>query len=104
MSVSLLSASDDRLGSQSVFDRLRAAGQLRARTRLSPAIVGVTDGESTSVREIIRRAIEIGERDSTIGFDELNQLCAGAILEPEDIESILSALSEAGIWIEEDRT
>jgi hypothetical protein len=52
------------------------------------------------VPEIIRRAIEIGERNGKITFDELNQLCGGA-LSAEDIEPILNALSEAGIWLEE---
>lgn len=57
-----------------------------------------------SVPGIIRRAIEIGERNGKITFDELNHLGAGTVLEPEDIERILSALSEAGIWLGEDRT
>ncbi|WGS17384.1 MULTISPECIES: RNA polymerase sigma factor region1.1 domain-containing protein [unclassified Bradyrhizobium] len=52
-----------------------------------------------NVPELIRRAIEIGERNGKITFDELNQLC-GSELDPEDIERILNALSEAGIWLE----
>jgi len=52
------------------------------------------------VPKIIRQAIEIGERNDKITFDELNQLC-GSGLEAEDIERILNALSEAGIWLEE---
>jgi hypothetical protein len=55
-----------------------------------------------SVPEIIRRAIEIGERNGKISFDELNQLCDSGALAPQDIERILNALSEAGIWIEGD--
>ena len=55
-----------------------------------------------SVPEIIRQAIEIGERNGKITFDELNQLCDGGVLDPKDIERILNALSEAGIWIEGD--
>jgi hypothetical protein len=54
-----------------------------------------------SVPEIIRRAIEIGERDGKITFDQLNQLCDPGI-DPKDIERILNALSEAGIWLEEE--
>ena len=53
-----------------------------------------------SVPGIIRRAIEIGERNGKITFDELNQLCDRRSLDPKDIERILNALSEAGIWIE----
>ncbi|MDF0516379.1 RNA polymerase sigma factor region1.1 domain-containing protein [Bradyrhizobium yuanmingense] len=52
--------------------------------------------------EIIRRAIEIGTLDGRITFDELNKLCEGAMLDPKDIDLILNALSEAGIWIEGD--
>lgn len=52
------------------------------------------------VQEIIQRAIEVGERNGKITFGELDQLCGGG-LEPEDIERILNALSEAGIWLEE---
>ncbi|MDH2386709.1 RNA polymerase sigma factor region1.1 domain-containing protein [Bradyrhizobium sp. CER78] len=55
-----------------------------------------------SVPEIIRRAIEIGERNGKITFDELNQLCDSALLNAKDIERIINAVSEAGIWIEED--
>ncbi|BAL09852.1 MULTISPECIES: RNA polymerase sigma factor region1.1 domain-containing protein [Bradyrhizobium] len=52
-----------------------------------------------SVPDIIRRANEIGERNGKITFDELNQLC-GRELDPEDIERIVDALSEAGVWFE----
>lgn len=55
-----------------------------------------------NVPEIIRRAIEIGERNGKITFDELNQLCDSEELDPKDIERILNTLSEAGIWIEGD--
>ncbi|GMO38985.1 MULTISPECIES: RNA polymerase sigma factor region1.1 domain-containing protein [Bradyrhizobium] len=55
-----------------------------------------------SVPEIIRQAIEIGERNGKITFDELNQLCDSRVLGPKDIERILNALSEAGIWVEGD--
>ncbi|WP_036017282.1 DNA-directed RNA polymerase sigma-70 factor [Bradyrhizobium sp. WSM1743] len=52
-----------------------------------------------SVPEIIRRAIEIGQRDGKITFDELNELCDSRVLDPD---RIMSALSEAGIWVEGD--
>ena len=55
-----------------------------------------------SVPEIIRRAIEIGERNGKILFDELNELCDSSALDVKDIERVLNALSEAGIWIEGD--
>ncbi|MCK1523877.1 MULTISPECIES: RNA polymerase sigma factor region1.1 domain-containing protein [unclassified Bradyrhizobium] len=55
-----------------------------------------------SVAEIIRRAIEIGERNGKITFDDLNQLCDSSALDPKDVERVLSALSEAGVWIEGD--
>lgn len=54
------------------------------------------------VPEIIRRAIEIGQREGKVTFDELNELCGSRVLDPKDIDRILSALSEAGIWIEGD--
>ncbi len=55
-----------------------------------------------SVAEIIRRAIEIGERNGKITFDELNQLCDSSTLDPRDVERVLSALSDAGVWVEGD--
>jgi Sigma-70 factor, region 1.1 len=54
------------------------------------------------VPEIIRQAIEIGERNGKITFDELNKLCDNRALDPKTIEHILNSLSEAGIWIEGD--
>ena len=44
-----------------------------------------------SVPEIIRRAIEVGERNGKITFDELNQLCESTVLDPKDIERVLNA-------------
>jgi hypothetical protein len=55
-----------------------------------------------SVPEIIRRAIEIGERNGQITFDELNELWdKREILQPKHIERILNALSQEGIRPEE---
>lgn len=65
-------------------------------------IVEAADGENMSVPEIIRRAIEIGQRDGKITFNELNELCDSQVLDPKDVDRILSALTEAGIWIEGD--
>jgi hypothetical protein len=53
-----------------------------------------------TVPEIIRQAIEIGQRNGKMTFGELDQLCGGG-LEAKDIERILNALSNAGIWLEE---
>ncbi|WP_315719491.1 MULTISPECIES: RNA polymerase sigma factor region1.1 domain-containing protein [unclassified Bradyrhizobium] len=52
--------------------------------------------------DIIRHAIEIGERKGWITFDELNALCPGSTVEPEDIERLMEALSDAGIRLEEE--
>ena len=54
-----------------------------------------------NVPEVIRRAIEIGERNGKITFDELNELCGNGV-DPKEIERIFNALSEAGIWVEEE--
>ncbi|UFZ06561.1 RNA polymerase subunit sigma-70 [Bradyrhizobium ontarionense] len=43
------------------------------------------------VSDIIRRAVEIGERKGWITFDELNELCHGSKVEPEDIELVINA-------------
>jgi len=53
------------------------------------------------VSDIIRRAIETGERKGWITFDELNQIYQGSTVESEDIERIIEALSNAGIRLEE---
>ena len=49
--------------------------------------------------EVIRRAIEPGEANATLAFDQLNELIANA--EPEDIELLLSSLSAKDIQIVE---
>jgi RNA polymerase primary sigma factor len=51
--------------------------------------------------DIIRRAIEIGERKGFVTFDELNEICP-ATGAAEDIEQVMQALSDAGIRVEED--
>jgi Sigma-70 factor, region 1.1 len=47
--------------------------------------------------EVILRAIELGEMNGTLTFDQLNELLPA--LEPEDIEVVLSALSAKDIHI-----
>ncbi|MGY3451719.1 RNA polymerase sigma factor region1.1 domain-containing protein [Bradyrhizobium sp. USDA 4353] len=54
------------------------------------------------ISEIIRRAIDIGERKGWITFDELNAICSGSTVAPEDIERVMQALSDAEIRVEED--
>jgi hypothetical protein len=53
------------------------------------------------VEDIIRRAIEVGARNGVITFGQLNAVCS-LELEPEDIERVMGALSDAGIRVEED--
>ena len=47
--------------------------------------------------EIIRMAIEIGQRNGFVTFDQLNELVPAATTEPEDIEAVMEALHEEGI-------
>ena len=48
--------------------------------------------------DIIRRAIELGKPNGEITFDQLNELCGPDTgMEPEDIERLIVALSDAGI-------
>jgi hypothetical protein len=53
------------------------------------------------ISEIIRRAIEIGERNGKVTFDDLNALCDAREIQPEDIERVLNALDQAGISVED---
>ncbi|KJC57225.1 sigma-70 factor, region 1 [Bradyrhizobium sp. LTSPM299] len=46
---------------------------------------------------MIRRAIELGHLTGVITFDQLNDLLPSATTEPEDIETIMQALSDEGI-------
>jgi Sigma-70 factor, region 1.1 len=52
--------------------------------------------------ELIRRAIAVAEPTGTITFDQFNDLAPSNRLEPEDIEAILSALSDADIQLVEE--
>jgi Sigma-70 factor, region 1.1 len=52
---------------------------------------------------MIKRAIEIGERQGFITFDQLNELTllSATKIESEDIEILLGALSDRGIDVRE---
>jgi Sigma-70 factor, region 1.1 len=50
------------------------------------------------LQNMIRRALEIGRRTGAMTFDQLNDLCTDEI-EPEDIETLLEALSAEGILV-----
>jgi hypothetical protein len=52
------------------------------------------------LREIIQRAIKIGDQAGFITFGQLNELCPTA-RDPQDIEALMTALSEAGIHVRE---
>jgi hypothetical protein len=51
--------------------------------------------------ELIRRAIAIAEPTGTITFDQLNDLAPSDQTDPEDIETLSSALSDADIQLVE---
>ncbi len=51
--------------------------------------------------EVIRGAIEIAGPTGTITFDQLNDLVPSDLFGPEDIEAVLSALSDADIQLVE---
>jgi hypothetical protein len=50
--------------------------------------------------EVIRKAVELGDRNGTLTFDQLNELVPSG-LEPEDIEMLFSALGAKDIQIVE---
>ena len=52
--------------------------------------------------EIIRAAIEIGRRNGSVTFDQLNEWVPAATTGPEDIEELMLALSEEGIDVRDD--
>jgi len=53
-------------------------------------------------RDIIRKAIELGRQKGFVTFDELNELLPSTTTAPEDIEDVMTALSEEGINVIED--
>jgi Sigma-70 factor, region 1.1 len=54
------------------------------------------------LRELIKKAIEIGEQAGFITFDQLNELCPNEIA-PDEIEAVVMALSDRDIQIIDDR-
>jgi len=50
---------------------------------------------------IIKRAIEIGGQHGFITFDQLDELLPSSVDRPEEIESLLNALSDQGIDVRE---
>lgn len=55
-----------------------------------------------SLSEIIKQAIGIGVQNGRITFGQIDDLFQGRKTEPEEIEELMAALSEAEIWVEED--
>jgi RNA polymerase primary sigma factor len=51
--------------------------------------------------ELTRKAVILAEKTGYLTFDQLNALIPSSI-EPEDIEAIMTALSDRGIWIAEE--
>jgi hypothetical protein len=51
------------------------------------------------LREIIRKAIEIGRQTGFITFDQLNELCPSEFATAEDIETLIAALNAEGIQL-----
>jgi hypothetical protein len=60
--------------------------------------------------DIIRKAIELGRDKGFVTFNELNELWLSTVtgpedvtmIEPEDVETVLTALSDEGINVIED--
>jgi hypothetical protein len=51
--------------------------------------------------EIIRKAIELGRMSGFVTFDQLNELLPSMTTTPEDIEAVMTALSDEGINVVE---
>jgi Sigma-70 factor, region 1.1 len=69
---------------------------------LFPFIGGAISGAQHMERsEILRKVIVIAEATGRITFDQLNELLP-ARAEPEDVEWLMSALSDREIWIAEE--
>ena len=54
-----------------------------------------------NLQKIIQTATEVGQQTGFITFDQLNELCPQD-LEPEDIETLLTALGDEGIHVVDD--
>ena len=51
--------------------------------------------------ETVRQAAAIAEAKGYVTFDELDQILPPNV-QSEDIESLMSALSDKGIWVQEE--
>lgn len=51
--------------------------------------------------EVVRKAVILAEKTGYLTFDQLNALIPSTIA-PEDIEAIMTDLSNQGIWIAEE--
>jgi sigma-70-like protein len=51
--------------------------------------------------EVVRKAVILAEKSGYLTFDQLNELIPSSIA-PEDIEAIMTDLSNQGIWIAEE--
>ena len=51
--------------------------------------------------EIVRKAIELGRPHGFLTFDQLNELLPSATSTPEEIETLMEALSDEGINVVE---
>jgi RNA polymerase primary sigma factor len=47
--------------------------------------------------DVVRKAIELARRNGFVTFGELDAIWPSAMTEPEDIEAVLTALSDEGI-------
>ena len=52
--------------------------------------------------EVVRKAVILAEKTGYVTFDQLNELMPSTKVEPEEIEAVLTALCDRGIWIEEE--
>ncbi|GLR93727.1 MULTISPECIES: RNA polymerase sigma factor region1.1 domain-containing protein [Bradyrhizobium] len=52
--------------------------------------------------EVVRKVAILAEKTGYVTFDQLNELIPCAEIEPKDLETLLAALSERGIWISEE--
>ena len=55
-----------------------------------------------SLTEIIRTAIVIGRQNGFVTFEQLDELLPAATTEPEDIETLMLALSEERIDVRDE--
>jgi hypothetical protein len=68
---------------------------------LVPLVRGPFRENQMDWSETIQKAVILAEAKGYITFDELNQIIPPK-LQSEDIESLMSALSDKGIWVQEE--